>query len=66
MTGMREDQAASSGWPLWWLFMVLMSLVNFVSALYVSPDPPPISYAEDDEELWEREENYPLKRRVVD
>lgn len=54
------------GGRLWWLFMVLMSLVNFVSALYVSPDPLPISYAVADEELWEREENYPLKRRIVD
>ena len=27
------------GGRLWWMFMVLMSIVNFTSAMFVAPDP---------------------------
>ena len=45
------------GGRLWWIFMVVMSTINFVSALFVAQDPPraglqPIHEEDEDEQRY--------------
>lgn len=46
------------GGRLWWIFMVIMSIINFGSALFVAQDPPraglqPINEEDEDEHRYD-------------
>lgn len=46
------------GGRLWWIFMVIMSIINFISALFVSQGPPAkyLSVIDEEEEPRESDE----------